>query len=326
MTTDRSGFGEQTTTDEVLEGIDLAGKVAFVTGGAGGLGAETARALASKGASVTLGVRKPEEGEEVARSIREATGNQAIEVAQLDLSIPDSVRRCAKEWLEGHSRLHLLINNAGVMACPLDRTAEGWEMQFATNHIGHFILTGHLLPALRAAAPARIVNLSSGGHRVDDIHFDDIHFERREYDKWNSYGQSKTSNILFTRELDRRLQGEGIRSYAVHPGVIMTKLARHLTPEDIQELMARGSDSEGTGGGRAMTFKPVEAGAATTVYAATAPELEARGGLYLEDCDVAKVAESEQAPKGYAPYAFDDAAAVRLWQVSEEHVGDFFPG
>jgi NAD(P)-dependent dehydrogenase (short-subunit alcohol dehydrogenase family) len=317
---DRNTFGAETTTDEVLEGIDLTGKVAFITGGAGGLGAETARALASKGASVTLGIRSPSEGEAVAASIREATGNPRVELAQLDLSLPQSIRQCAKTWLETHSELHLLINNAGVMACPLTRTSEGWEMQFAANHLGHFVLTRQLAPALRAGAPARIVNLSSAGHRAGNIDLNDIHYEHREYDKWEAYGQSKTANILFTRELDKRLNDVGIRAYAVHPGVIMTKLARHLTPEDIQDLMSRAGGESGP----AMTFKPVEAGAATTVYAATAPELKDRGGVYLEDCRIAELAQSEDAPMGYAAYAYDDEVAARLWQISEEHIGERF--
>jgi NAD(P)-dependent dehydrogenase (short-subunit alcohol dehydrogenase family) len=316
---ERGAFGEETTTDEVLNGIDLSGKVAFVTGAAGGLGAETARALVSKGASVTLAVRDVAQGEALADSIRTATGSDCIDLAQLDLSAPESARQCAKTWLETHSRLDLLIHNAGVMACPLARTSEGWEMQFATNHLGHFVLTGHLISALRAGSPARIVNLSSGGHRIGNIDLDDIHYERREYEKWDAFGQSKTANILFTRELDRRLQGEGIRAYAVHPGVIMTGLARHLTPDDIKELMSKAEQP-----GPTMTFKPVEAGAATTVYAATAPELEGRGGLYLEDCQVSELAETDDAPRGYAAYAFDADAAARLWQISEELVGERF--
>ncbi len=316
----RGTFGEATTTDEVLDGIDLSGKQAFVTGGAGGLGAETARALVSKGASVTLGVRDLSAAEEVVQSIRESTGRDAVDLAEFDLSVPDSVRASAKTWLEGHGELNLLINNAGIMACPLARTAEGWELQFAGNHLGHFLLTCHLMPALKAGAPARIVNLSSAGHRAGNVDFDDLHYENREYDKWNAYGQSKTANILFTRELDRRLRGEGIRAFAVHPGVIMTKLARHLSPEDIQELMARAGEE----GGPVMTFKPVEAGAATTIYAATAPELEGQGGRYLEDCGLAEEAQDESAPCGYAAYAFDDAAAARLWDVSESHLGETF--
>ena len=316
---DRKSFGEQTTTDEVLAGIDLAGRAAFITGAAGGLGSETARALAACGASLTLGVRSAEQGEEVADSIRSIVPAAQIDIAEFDLSVPETVRQAAKKWLEVHDQLHLLINNAGVMACPLTRTPNGWELQFAANHLGHFVLTGHLLPALLAAAPARIVNLSSAGHRGGNVNFDDLHYENRDYDKFDAYGQSKTANILFTRELDRRLMDRGVRSYAVHPGVIMTKLARHMTPEDIQELMSKAEH-----GGRALTFKPVEAGAATTAFAATAPELEGRGGLYLEDCQVSQLAADEGAPRGYEAYAFDMDAAARLWSVSEELVGEQF--
>jgi len=314
----RDSFGKGTTTADVLEGLSVEGKVVLVTGASGGLGAETARALAEKGAFVTLAVRDVAKGEAVAASIRESTGNQRVEVGRLDLTSPESVRAFAKGWLETHDALELLINNAGIMACPLERTKEGWEMQFATNHIGHFLLTGLLVPALRAGAPGRIVNLSSAGHRFGGVDFEDIHFERRPYDKWIAYGQSKSANILFTQELDRRLEASGIRSYAVHPGVIMTELSRHMTPEDIKDLMAR---APGDGG---MEFKIVEAGAATSVYAATAPELEGRGGLYLEDCGVAERKESEDSRDGYAPHAFDAEAASKLWTVSEEHVGERF--
>ncbi|MBQ76556.1 MAG: short-chain dehydrogenase [Gammaproteobacteria bacterium] len=313
-TSDRNSFGEQTTGEEVLAGIDLTGKTAFVTGTAGGLGGETARALAAHGASVTLGVRKMEQGQEVADMIRATVPGAQLDVAELDLSIPESVRQCADKWLEDHEQLHLLINNAGVMACPLTRTSEGWEMQFAANHLGHFVLTSHLHPALIAGGPGRVVNLSSGAHRLGNIDFDDIHFENREYNKFEAYGQSKTSNILFTRELDRRLQGKGVRSFAVHPGVIMTKLGRHMTEEDIQQLTT----------GRALTMKSPEAGAATTLYAATAPELEGQGGLYLEDCQIAPLAESEDAAAGYNAYAYDMKAAARLWEVSEVLVGEKF--
>jgi len=314
---DRASFGAETTTDEVLEGISLEGRVAFVTGASGGLGAETARALAARGAAVTLAARNVEKAGEVAAGIRESTGNAAIDVVALDLTSPDSVRQCAKGWLADHDTLHLLINNAGVMATPFERTAQGFELQFATNHLGHFLLTGLLVPALRAGAPARIVNLSSGGHRFGGIDFDDIHFERREYDKWLAYGQSKSANVLFSVELDRRLRDAGIRAHAVHPGVIMTELARYLQPEDIQDLMSKSS-------GAGLTFKPVEAGAATTVYAATAPELDGQGGLYLEDCHIAECKEAEGEATGYAPHAVDPDAARRLWGVSEELVGERF--
>jgi len=315
---DRNAFGKATTTTEVLAGISLAGKTAIVTGASGGLGAETARALAEKGAAVTLAVRDVAKGEGVADSIRATTGNRDIDLAPLDLTSPASVRAFAKGWLASHGELQLLVNNAGIMACPLARTGEGWELQFATNHLGHFLLTALLAPALRAGAPARVVNLSSAGHRFGPVDFEDIHFERRAYDKWVAYGQSKTANVLFTQELDRRLQTSDVRSYAVHPGVIMTELARHLTPDDIKELMER---TPGDGG---LEFKQVEAGAATSVYAATAPELEGRGGLYLEDCQIGEVKASETETSGYAPHAFDAEAAARLWQVSEEHLGERF--
>jgi NAD(P)-dependent dehydrogenase (short-subunit alcohol dehydrogenase family) len=181
---DRGNFGATTTTSDVLSGIGLDGRVALVTGASGGLGAETARALAESGAAVTLAVRDMAKGEGVAESIRASTGNDRIDLAQVELSSPESVRTCARSWLEGHGELHLLINNAGIMASPLDRSKEGWEMQFAANHLGHFLLTALLVPALRAGAPSRVVNLSSAGHRLAGVDFEDIHFERRDYDKW----------------------------------------------------------------------------------------------------------------------------------------------
>jgi NAD(P)-dependent dehydrogenase (short-subunit alcohol dehydrogenase family) len=318
MGIDRTAFGRETTTTEVLSGIDLDGRAAFVTGASGGLGAETARALAEKGASLTLAARDLEKLRGVVESIRSSTGNSNVELAELDLTSPASVRACAKGWLADHDALQLLVNNAGIMACPLARTAEGYELQFATNHLGHFLLTGLLAPALLAGAPARVVNVSSAGHRLAGVDFDDLHFERREYDKWVAYGQSKSANVLFSCELDRRLQDRGVRSFALHPGVIMTELVRHLTMEDIQELMSNAPDDGG------LEFKPVEAGAATTVYAATAPELEGRGGLYLEDCQIGERVDDDASSRGFKPHAVDPEAARRLWEVSEELVGERF--
>ncbi len=190
MTIDRNAFGFESTTDEVLDGISLEGRRAVITGTSGGLGAETARAMAARGAAITLAARNLEKLEAVAASIRESTGNPNVDIGELDLTVPDSVRRFATNWLESHDSLNLLINNAGIMACPLTRTPEGWELQFATNHLGHFLLTALLAPALVAGAPARVVNLSSGGHRFGGIDFDDLHYERRDYDKWQAYGQS----------------------------------------------------------------------------------------------------------------------------------------
>ncbi len=314
-------FGADTTTDEVLEGIDLNGKQALVTGASTGLGQETARALASKGARVTLAVRDLAKGEAAAERIRKSTGNRDIDVAQVDLSVPDSVRAFAKTWLAGHGPLNLLINNAGVMACPLTRTAEGWEMQFATNHLGHFLLTNLLMPALKAGAPGRIVNLSSAGHRFSDVHFDDIHFNSREYEKWSSYGQSKTANVLFSVALNKRLAPWGITANAVHPGGIQTELGRHLTQTDIEALMSRVTVAGGSGG---FKFKTIPAGAATSVWAATSPSLEGKGGLYLEDCNIGELKTEPTASSGYFAYATDPASAARLWALSEEMLGQKF--
>ena len=314
---DRTSFGFETTVDEVLEGIDLSGRVAIVTGASGGLGAVAARGLAKAGAAVTLTARDVPKGEKVAADIRSTTGNEAVGVMELELQRPESVRRFAKAWLAENARLDILINNAGVMACPIARTDEGWEMQFASCHLGHFLLTALLVPALKAGAPARVVNVSSGGHRFSPVLFDDPHFEQTEYDKWIAYGQAKTANVLHAVELDRRLCAKGVRAFGIHPGAIVTELGRHLKKQDIELMNSR------VPGGKGLQFKPVEAGAATEVYAATAPELEDRGGCYLEDCHVAGLREPESM-EGVMPYAVDPEAAARLWALSEEILGERF--
>ena len=311
-------FGRDSTTADVLAGIELRGKVVLVTGASGGLGGETGRALAEKGASVTLAARDVAKGQQVADAIRGAHPEAKVEVMALDLTSPASIRRFAAEFLARRPALHVLVNNAGVMACPLARTPEGYELQFATNHLGHFLLTGLLAPALRAGAPARVVSVSSSGHRLSPVVFDDIHYERRPYDKWQAYGQSKTANVLFAVELDRRLVSAGVRANALHPGAIVTDLGRHLSQEDIAALASR------TPGGKGFQWKTIPAGAATAVWAATAPELEDRGGLYLEDCQVAAPKESEDQLAGYERYAVDPVAARRLWSASEGMVGETF--
>ena len=314
---DRS-FDALSTTEQVLDGIDLSGKTVIVTGCSSGLGAETARALAAKGASVTMTGRNLEKTQAVADGIRESTGSDQLEVRRLELDVPDSVRAFAKGWLTDHDTLSLLINNAGVMACPEMRTAEGWEHQFATNHLGHFLLAGLLAPALKAGAPARIVNVSSGGHRFSDVDYDDVHFERRDYDKFVAYGQAKTANVLHAVELDRRLGPAGVHAVAIHPGVIMTELSRHMDADDIKAITgSRGADQP------PMVFKAVEAGAATQVYAATAPELEGRGAIYLEDCQVSGTTPPDGS-LGCSAYALDPDNAARLWAYSEELLGEEF--
>jgi NAD(P)-dependent dehydrogenase (short-subunit alcohol dehydrogenase family) len=300
-------FEPSSTTDDVLDDIDLTGKTAIVTGASGGLGAETARALASKGCSVTLAARDLDKATAVADSIRDAHPKAEVQVGQLELADPESVRGFVRRWTGDHDALHILVLNAGVMACPLTRTAEGFELHFATNHLGHFRLTMGLLDALRAGAPARVVSVSSGGHLISPVVFDDIHYEQREYDPWSAYGQSKTANVLFAVELDRRYRDEGIRAFAVHPGMIATDLARHLTPESIAMIVANVED-------RGESYKSVEAGAATAVWAATAPELDGKGGIYLADCRIAPPVEAGS--PGYAAHAVDPDAARRLWDLS----------
>ena len=313
-------FDKESTSNDVVRGADLTGKTVLITGASGGLGAETARALASVGANVTLAARDVPKAESVAASIRDSGVAGNIQVTALELTSLDNVRDCAKRFLAENEVLDILINNAGLMGCELTRTAAGWELQLATNHIGHFLLTCLLVPALRSAAPARIVNLSSAGHRLGDVDFDDPHFETRDYDKWEAYGQSKTANILFTRELDRRLGAQGVRAIAVHPGMIMTELGRHLTPEDVQDLMSRG-DPEG---GR-PTFKSIEQGAATSCWVASTPELEGQGGLYCEDCHVAEEKVDGASISGVSPHAMNAESALRLWALSEAWVGESFP-
>ena len=304
-----------TTAEEVVEGMDLSAWSALVTGASGGLGAETAAALGRRGARVTLAARNVDRVEQVAERIREENPAARIDTVELELGSPRSVIDCAQEVTKRHHRLDALINNAGVMACPLARTQKGFEVQFATNHLGHFLLTSRLFPLLRAASGARVVNLSSAGHRMSPVVFDDIHFERRDYDKWESYGQSKSANILFGVELDARFRAEGLRAFAVHPGAIQTDLGRHMNEQDMVDLKGRSSSTE-------FTFKSPGAGAATSAWAATAPELADRGGLYLEDCGIAEA--REEGPGGVHPWALDPEAARRLWEVSEEMLGERF--
>ncbi|MEM7412042.1 MAG: SDR family NAD(P)-dependent oxidoreductase [Myxococcota bacterium] len=316
--TDRSAFGHDTTTEEVLEGLDLTGQRALVTGGSGGLGEETARALAAKGAEVIVTARDLAKGEAAIEGIRKATGNPKVSMEALELDSLDSIRAFADRFLSRYDALQLLINNAGVMACPQGKTQDGFEMQFGTNHLGHFLLTGLIAPALLRGAPARIVSVSSRGHQMSPVVFDDIHFENREYEKWSSYGQSKTANILFAVGLEKRLGDRGVHANALHPGMIATDLSRHMRKDDYEFLRERAA-SRG-----ASKFKSVEAGAATSVWAASAPELEGRGGLYLEDCHVAGVDDAENAAEGVRAYALDPEAAERLWGVSEAAVGQTF--
>ncbi len=227
-----SPFGAHSTAQEVLAGIDLAGRTAIVTGASAGLGFETVRALAKAGARVVMPVRSKEKGEAAAADIRKSTGNAAVETAALDLGDAASVRRFAKDFVASGRALDLLINNAGIMATPERRVGNGFESQFGTNHLGHMLLTCTLVPALLKASRARVVELSSIGHRRSPVNFDDPNFTNRPYDKWEAYGQSKTANSLFAVELNRRLEPKGVFAYAVHPGGIMTELQRDMSQDE----------------------------------------------------------------------------------------------
>lgn len=281
------------TTADVLDGVDLTGRTVVITGASSGLGLQTAQALQSVGAEVLAAVR------DVAKT-RAAID---CEVVETDLSDLRSVRAAAAAIADRLDRIDLLINNAGVMASPLMRTAQGYEMQFGTNHLGHFVLTNALLD--RFTAGTRIVNLSSRGHLISGMRWNDLNYDDESaYDRWQAYGQSKTANVLFTVEAERRWGRGGVHSFAVHPGAVITELARHLTRDDVTARLA------------GHQVVDVSQGAATTVWAATSPELDGRGGLYLEDCHVAGPAD-DAAKGGYAPYAVDPEQAARLWDWSQ---------
>jgi NAD(P)-dependent dehydrogenase (short-subunit alcohol dehydrogenase family) len=315
-------FGSTSTAAEVIAGIDLSGRRAIVTGGSSGLGIETARALAGAGAEVTLAVRDTDAGKRTAADITATTGNPAVHVNRLDLADQASVAAFVANW---SGPLQLLVNNAGIMALPdLQRTPEGWEMQFATNHLGHFALALGLHKALAAAGDARIVSLSSVGHQRSPVVFDDLNFTSRPYDIGLAYGQSKTANVLFAVEATRRWVSDGITANAVHPGTIATtNLLRQLDPDVLAHLRSSAPYAETFDASR-MRYKTNEQGAATSVFVATTPLLDGIGGRYFEDCNQARVLDPD-APNtsgsGVAAYALDPANASRLWELSLALVG-----
>lgn len=321
------GFGHDTTTDEVLDGIDLTGQTMVVTGASGGIGLETARALAAHGATVVLAARDEAKLAAAIESITAAHPDVSVDTLVVDLADLASVRAAATGLRERYPAIDVLINNAGVMATPdQHRTADGFETQFGVNHLGHFAFTLLVSGALEAAKPARLVNLSSAGHGMGDIGFDDPNFERRPYDKFEAYGQSKMANILFTVGFDRLFGPRGVRAYAVHPGGIRTDLGRHFTAEDAKRLMEQIAQAS-TADGEPMRWKSVAAGAATTVWAAVSPDLDGHGGIYLEDCGFSQPRTPEGGRgSGYEPSALDPDRAERLWQLSMDLVGDAITG
>jgi NAD(P)-dependent dehydrogenase (short-subunit alcohol dehydrogenase family) len=305
-----SGFGFKSTAEDVIAGHDLTGKIAIVTGGYSGIGLETTRAFASVGAHVIVPARDMAKAQDAVKAI------PGVELAQLDLFDPASIDAFAQQFLNSRRPLHILVNNAGIMAVPLTRDSRGYESQFATNHLGHFQLTARLWPALVQANGARVISVSSRGHRFSGVDFDDPNFERRPYDKWVAYGQSKTANILFAIALDTRGQQDGMRAFSLHPGRILeTSLARHMSEEELltaidnNELARQSTDP-------ANYIKTIPEGAATTVWCATSRQLDGMGGVYCEDCDVAPVVPADSDGLGVRRYAIDPEFAERLWSLS----------
>jgi len=317
-----SQFGFDTTADEVLEGKDLAGRTFLVTGGYSGLGQETARALAAKGAHIILSGRDATKLAAAADELATTTGAK-VDTLVADLASQASIRAAGEEARARFGHIDVLINNAGVMASPLGRTADGFETQFGTNHLGHFALTRELMPLLENGTAPRIVNLSSRGHHFGEVDLDDANYENREYDKWKAYGQSKTANIQFTRGLEDRFGGKGIHAYAVHPGGIHTNLGRHMTEQDMAWMTDRMKKLAEETGEPSKGFKTIPQGAATSVWAATADELEGRGGLYAEDVNVAEMDDAKPTG-GVRSYALDKDKADRLWTLSEKLTGAAF--
>ncbi|EXU68597.1 oxidoreductase [Streptomyces sp. PRh5] len=303
-----SGFGVRSTTSDVLAGIDLSGKLALVTGGYSGLGLETTRALAGAGARVVVPARRP------SAAVEALGGIESVEVAEMDLADLGGVRAFAEEFLASGRDIDILINNAGIMAAPETRVGPGWEAQFAINHLGHYALTNRLWPAI-ARGGARVVSVSSNGHQLSDIHWDDPHFERHDYDKFQAYGQAKTANALFAVHLDALGRDVGVRAFSLHPGAIAdTQLSRHVPPEELAELKEAIDASPANVG-----WKTPEEGAATQVWAATSPRLAGMGGVYCEDCDIAEPApEGIELGSGVSAWATDPERAARLWALSAE--------
>jgi NAD(P)-dependent dehydrogenase (short-subunit alcohol dehydrogenase family) len=310
-----SGFGAATTTAEVIAGCDLTGKTAIVTGGYSGLGLVAAAAMADAGAEVIVPAR------DAARAAEALKPYPKLRLEMLDLMDPASIDAFAGRFLAGGKPLHILMNNAGVMAAPLARDSRGYERQISTNHLGHFQLTCRRWPALRKASGARVVSLSSSAHTYAPLDLDDINWERRDYERWRAYSESKTANVLFAVELDARGKADGVRAVSVHPGAIITNLGRHAS---LAEMQAAGMvDEKGDPIiDPANGLKTPEQGAATQVWCAVTPKLEGEGGVYCEDCEVAvAIADDAPAGRGARAWATNPETAARLWALSETMTG-----
>ncbi|CAF0821491.1 unnamed protein product [Brachionus calyciflorus] len=315
-------FNAKSTAMEVIEGHNLTGYEIIVTGASSGIGVETARALAKAGATVVLAARDMNKLKQVADDLKKTTGNNKIEIEKLELDSLESVNEFVKRYLAKNRPLNILINNAGVMGCPFSHTKDGFELQFGTNHIGHFALTLGLIPALKRGAKSngrksRVINLTSLGHVLSDVDLKDPNFKSRAYDPWAAYGQSKTANVLFSVALTKLYSCQGIYSNAVHPGGIATDLQRHMSHEEKHRLGIIDKDGNYIPG-----FKTIEQGASTSVWAAVAIELEGKGGMYLENCGYSKLQENNfdafQTQSGHLSYAIDEKRALELWNLSLE--------
>lgn len=315
-----NGFGATSTADDVLAGVDLGGRRVLITGASAGLGVETARALAAHGAVVVGAARDLDK----ARRATAAAGvpHGALELVALDLADLASVRAAADALLADGRPFDVVIANAGVMACPKGVTADGFETQFGTNHLGHFVFVNRIADLIQPGG--RLVNLASSGHRFADVDLDDPNFEHTEYDKWVAYGRSKTANILFAVEFDRRHRGRGVRATAVHPGGIQTELGRHMGEGELEALVESLSAANAAAGLPPFTFKSIPQGAATTVWAGFVADSEAVGGRYCEDCHVAAIQPAPGLREGVQPYALDPERAEALWAKSEAMVGETF--
>jgi len=322
-----SGFGYRSTAGDVIKGIDLSGKTAIVTGGNAGIGLETVKALLMAGARVIVGAR------DIDKAGKNLAGWENVSIEQLELMDPASVDRLAEKFLATGRPLHMLINNAGIMWVPLRRDGRGYESQLATNHLGHFQLTARLWPALKKANGARVVNVSSYGHQIAPFNFEDPNFEKRDYETLQGYGQSKTANNLFAVELDARGARHGVHAFSLHPGSVNgTDLARDVPPGLFQQMGMHDANGE-IFPELAAKLKTIAQGAATTLWCATSPQLNDRGGVYCENADIAELDEGSIEHKydepssmhGVQPYSLDRTSAEKLWTLSEKMTGVLFP-
>jgi NAD(P)-dependent dehydrogenase (short-subunit alcohol dehydrogenase family) len=320
-----NSFGATSTTDDVLAGINLGGKRVLVTGVSAGLGVETARALVAHGAHVVGAARDLAKAERATSGVHaEAANGGGLELVQLDLASLASVRACADVLNADGRPFDAVIANAGVMRTPFGHTADGFETQFGTNHLGHFVLVNRV--AALIAPGGRLVNVASSGHRYSDVDLDDPNFERTPYDPMIAYGRSKTANILFANEFDRRHKARGVRATAVHPGGIKTELGRHMEPDELDRLVAQINAQLAADGQPPFQWKTIPQGAATSVWAAFVAPAENVGGRYCENCQVSEIAEGLLSPvsPGVRRYALDPQRAKALWARSEEMVGERF--